>query len=106
MADFWMRILSGLEKVKYKKITFYAWDIEGKYKIGPIWRHQLLMASHRDYDALVHTKISILANKNDLPGAMNKAEIADRLNLEVISQPWMNAVRSGTPFLKPRVNIF
>uniref|UniRef100_A0A1A9WS82 small monomeric GTPase n=1 Tax=Glossina brevipalpis TaxID=37001 RepID=A0A1A9WS82_9MUSC len=52
----------NVETVEYKNISFTVWDVGGQDKIRPLWRHYF-------------------QNTQDLPNAMNAAEITDKLGL-------------------------
>ncbi|KAK3093189.1 hypothetical protein FSP39_012436 [Pinctada imbricata] len=91
-----------------KGIDFTVWDVGGQDKIRPLWRHyfqnteglifvvdsndreRIMEAREELYgiiesDEMRHVPIVILANKQDLPNAMNTAEIADRLALHKLT---------------------
>ncbi|CAF3185440.1 unnamed protein product [Rotaria socialis] len=94
----------NVETVEYKNISFTVWDVGGQDKIRPLWRHYfqntqgLIFAvdsndrervgEARDElqrmlaeDELREAVLLICANKQDLPNAMNAAEITDKLGL-------------------------
>merc|ERR1712126_464283 len=62
----------NVETVEYKNISFTVWDVGGQDKIRPLWRHYF-----QNTDGLIF----VVANKQDLPQAMNPAEITDKLGL-------------------------
>ena len=94
----------NVETVEYKNISFTVWDVGGQDKIRPLWRHYFQntqglifvvdsndrerIAEARDElmrmlneDELRDAVLLVFANKQDLPNAMNAAEITDRLGL-------------------------
>jgi ADP-ribosylation factor 1/2 len=102
----------NVETVTYKNLSFTVWDIGGQDKIRPLWRHYytntdavIFVVDSRDRDR-IHTAcdelhrilqdpelsesaLLVYANKQDLPDAMNPAELADKLGLHGMRQrPW------------------
>merc|ERR1712219_25193 len=94
----------NVETVEYKNISFNVWDVGGQTKIRPLWRHYFQntqglifvvdsndrerIAEARDElnrmlaeDELREAVLLVFANKQDLPHAMNPAEITDKLGL-------------------------
>jgi len=94
----------NVETVEHKHISFTAWDVGGKDKIRPLWRHYyqnthavIFVIDSNDRDRIgdardelhrmlneVELKDCVLltfANKQDLPNAMSAADIADKLGL-------------------------
>ncbi|CAF1631222.1 unnamed protein product, partial [Adineta ricciae] len=94
----------NVETVEYKNISFTVWDVGGQDKIRPLWRHYFQntqglifvvdsndrerVGEARDElqrmlaeDELREAVLLIFANKQDLPNAMNAAEITDKLGL-------------------------
>ena len=94
----------NVETVEYKNISFTVWDVGGQDKIRPLWRHYFQnteglifvvdsndrerIAEARDElnrmlaeDELREAVLLVFANKQDLPHAMNPAEITDKLGL-------------------------
>ena len=90
--------------MEYKNISFTVWDVGGQDKIRPLWRHYFQnteglifvvdsndrerIAEARDElnrmlaeDELRDAVLLVFANKQDLPHAMNPAEITDKLGL-------------------------
>ena len=94
----------NVETVERKNINFTMWDVGGQDNIRLLWRHyyanaqglifvvdssdeeridnareelQYMMAE----DELKDTVLLVLANKQDLPGAMTPSEMAERLSL-------------------------
>merc|ERR1712023_432113 len=94
----------NVENVEYKNISFTVWDIGGQDKIRKLWRYYyqgtdgaifIVDSSDRermedareellrmlDDDEMRDAVLLVLANKQDLPGAMNTSEVADKLGL-------------------------
>ncbi|KAE8692328.1 ADP-ribosylation factor 1 [Hibiscus syriacus] len=92
------------ETIEYKNISFTVWDVGGQDKIRPLWRgitsriHRVSLifvvdSNDRDHvveardelhrmlneDELGDAVLLVFANKQDLPNAMNAAEITDKL---------------------------
>ncbi|KAF5095474.1 hypothetical protein D0Z00_003134 [Geotrichum galactomycetum] len=99
----------NVETVEYKNISFTVWDVGGQDKIRPLWRHYfqntqgvIFVVDSNDHDRIgeaaeelqritnedeLHDAlILVFANKQDLPGAMNAAEITDKLGLHNLRQ--------------------
>uniref|UniRef100_A0A2K5SGL1 ADP ribosylation factor 1 n=1 Tax=Cebus imitator TaxID=2715852 RepID=A0A2K5SGL1_CEBIM len=88
---------SIVETVEYKNISFTVWDVGGQDKIRPLWRHEFqntqglifvrVNEAHEELmrmlaeDELRDAVLLVFANKQDLPNAMNAAEITDKLGL-------------------------
>ncbi|EHB09514.1 ADP-ribosylation factor 3 [Heterocephalus glaber] len=95
----------NVETVEYKNISFTMWDVGGQDKIRPLWRHYfqntqglILVVDSNDRehvseareelmrmlaeDELRDAVLLVFANKQDLPNAMNPAEITDKLGLQ------------------------
>jgi ADP-ribosylation factor protein 1 len=96
----------NVETVGYKNISFTSWDLVGQDKIRPLWRNyysntQALIfvvdsndidridVAREELDNLLHEDelheaiLLVLANKQDLPNAMNVTEITDKLDLNL-----------------------
>eukprot|EP00929_Paragymnodinium_shiwhaense_P110795 TRINITY_DN7801_c0_g1_i1.p1 TRINITY_DN7801_c0_g1~~TRINITY_DN7801_c0_g1_i1.p1 ORF type:complete len:183 (-),score=43.33 TRINITY_DN7801_c0_g1_i1:335-883(-) len=94
----------NVETVEYKKISFQVWDIGGQEKLRALWRHYYLGThgvifvldssdTHRIDDArdelsrmmaeeeMRDAVLLVLANKQDLPGAVQAADVAQKLGL-------------------------
>ncbi|EJD01139.1 ARF/SAR [Fomitiporia mediterranea MF3/22] len=94
----------NVETVEYKNISFTVWDVGGQDKIRPLWRHYfqntqgiIFVVDSNDRDRIVEAReelqrmlnedelrnalLLVFANKQDLPNAMNAAEITDKLGL-------------------------
>merc|ERR1712066_162282 len=99
----------NVETVEYKNISFTVWDVGGQTKIRPLWRHYfqntqglIFVVDSNDRDRIHETKdelhkmlneddlrdavLLVFANKQDLPNAMNAAEITDKLGLHNLRQ--------------------
>jgi len=94
----------NVETVEYKNICFTVWDVGGQDKIRPLWRHYfqntqglIFVVDSNDRERITEAReelsrmlaedelreavLLIFANKQDLPNAMNAAEITDKLGL-------------------------
>ena len=94
----------NVEHVKYKNLDMTIWDVGGQDKIRPLWKHYYEKTDaliyvvdsndasrldeargelHKvmDEDAMRNAVLLVLANKQDLPGACNAAEIAEEMKL-------------------------
>ncbi|VDP40997.1 unnamed protein product [Soboliphyme baturini] len=94
----------NVETVEYKNISFTVWDVGGQDRIRPLWRHYyqnteglIFVVDSNDReradearkelvnmlseDELRDAVLLIFANKQDLPNAMNPAELTDKLGL-------------------------
>ncbi|GFO37894.1 ADP-ribosylation factor 1 [Plakobranchus ocellatus] len=102
----------NVETVEYKNISFTVWDVGGQDKIRPLWRHYfqntqglIFVVDSNDRerigeakeeimrmlneDELRNAKLLVFANKQDLPNAMNAAEVTDKLGLHSLrSRSW------------------
>ncbi|CAF1518992.1 unnamed protein product [Rotaria sp. Silwood1] len=98
----------NVETVEYKNVAITVWDVGGRDKIRPLWRHYyqntqafVFVVDSNDRERIsnaseqLHTMINeeellkipvlILANKQDLPNAMSTSELTDKLDLEKLS---------------------
>merc|ERR1719169_95472 len=94
----------NVEEVEYKNISFTVWDIGGQDKIRKLWRYYyqgtngaifIVDSSDRDRiddareelfrmlndDEMRDAVLLVFANKQDLPGAMDASEVAEKLGL-------------------------
>nr|NP_001071903.1 zinc finger protein [Ciona intestinalis]BAE93287.1 zinc finger protein [Ciona intestinalis] len=94
----------NVETVDYRNLRFTVWDVGGKHKLRPLWKHYYLNTqavlfvvdscdtqrfeeAHTELAKLMSEKdlreaaLLVLANKQDLPGAASCDEVAARLNL-------------------------
>jgi ADP-ribosylation factor 1/2 len=99
----------NVETVEYKNISFTVWDVGGQDKIRPLWRHYfqntqgiIFVVDSNDRDRMGEAReelqrmlnedelrdalLLVFANKQDLPNAMNAAEITEKLGLQSIRQ--------------------
>ncbi|XP_055513004.1 ADP-ribosylation factor 1-like [Leucoraja erinacea] len=99
----------NVETVEYKNVSFTVWDVGGQDKIRPLWRHYfqntqglIFVVDSNDRERINEAReelnrmlneeelrdavLLVLANKQDLPNAMNAAEITDKLGLHQICQ--------------------
>lgn len=99
----------NVETVEYKNISFTVWDVGGQDKIRPLWRHYfqntqgiIFVVDSNDRDRIGEAReelqrmlnedelrdalLLVFANKQDLPNAMNAAEITEKLGLQSIRQ--------------------
>merc|ERR1711953_698103 len=97
----------NVETVEYKNISFTVWDVGGQDKIRPLWRHYfqntqglIFVIDSNDRERALEAKdelnrmlnedelrdaaLLVFANKQDLPNAMNAAELTDKLGLHNI----------------------
>jgi len=99
----------NVETVEYKNISFTVWDVGGQDKIRPLWKYYfqntqglIFVVDSNDRDRVVEARdelhrmlnedelrdavLLVFANKQDLPNAMNAAEITDKLGLHSLRQ--------------------
>eukprot|EP00475_Leptophrys_vorax_P004799 TRINITY_DN12872_c0_g3_i1.p1 TRINITY_DN12872_c0_g3~~TRINITY_DN12872_c0_g3_i1.p1 ORF type:complete len:182 (+),score=8.61 TRINITY_DN12872_c0_g3_i1:192-737(+) len=97
----------NVETVDYKNISFTVWDVGGQHTIRKLWRHYyentqglIFVVDSNDRERIVEARdelhamlgedalsaaaLLILANKQDLPHAMNVAEMTDKLGLHAL----------------------
>ncbi|KTW28571.1 ADP-ribosylation factor [Pneumocystis carinii B80] len=97
----------NVETVEYKNISFTVWDVGGQDKIRPLWRHYfqntqgiIFVVDSNDRERISEAReelmrmlnedelrdavLLVFANKQDLPNAMNAAEITDKLGISNI----------------------
>ncbi|XP_067869273.1 ADP-ribosylation factor 3-like [Heterodontus francisci] len=97
----------NVETVEHNNISFTVWDVGGQDKIRPLWRHYfqntqglIFVVDSNDRERINEARdelnrmlneqelkeavLLVYANKQDLPNAMNVAEITDKLNLHQI----------------------
>ncbi|KAK6200435.1 putative ADP-ribosylation factor [Scheffersomyces amazonensis] len=98
----------NVEKVKHKNISFAVWDCGGQERIRPLWRHYftgtnalIYVVDSSDIDRLEESKkellrvindkelvnclLIVLANKQDVQGAIKPKELIDRFSLNDLS---------------------
>ena len=94
----------NVETVNYKNVQLTAWDVGGRDKIRPLWRHYYMNTSALVFvvdsndrerineasdelyrmvseEELKSKPVLIMANKQDLPNAMSTEEIKEKFNL-------------------------
>jgi len=97
----------NVEQVNYKNLTFQVWDLGGQTSIRPYWRcyyantdaiiyvvdsvdrERLPMSKHElslmmQEEELQNAVLVVLANKQDMEGAMSVSEIHNALGLETM----------------------
>ncbi|KAI7875856.1 ADP-ribosylation factor [Lichtheimia hyalospora FSU 10163] len=97
----------NVETVEYKNISFTVWDMGGRQMIQPLWRHYFQNAKGVVFvvdsndrerisaacdelqrmlneDEFQDVVLLVFANKQDLPNAMNVAEITDAMELHFL----------------------
>mmetsp|Transcript_54033 Transcript_54033/g.101357 ORF Transcript_54033/g.101357 Transcript_54033/m.101357 type:complete len:181 (+) Transcript_54033:69-611(+) len=97
----------NVETVQYKNIKFQVWDLGGQTSIRPYWRCYypntnaiIYVVDSADPDRIGDSKeelrlmleeeelkgvtLLVLANKQDLPGALSAAEVSESLGLTAI----------------------
>lgn len=95
----------NVETVTYKNVKFNMWDVGGQERLRPLWRHYfpattalIFVIDSQDKDRLNEAKeefysivgekemekvvLLVLANKQDLKGALKPQEISDFLELD------------------------
>ncbi|XP_062522622.1 uncharacterized protein LOC134197338 isoform X2 [Corticium candelabrum] len=98
----------NVETVQYKNINFTSWDVGGRDKIRPLWRHYfqqtdavVFVVDSNDRERLPDSReelhmllkeeqlenalILVVANKQDLPNALSVNEIQKELGLDKLS---------------------
>ncbi|CUE71451.1 ADP-ribosylation factor, putative [Bodo saltans] len=93
----------NVEIIAYKHLDFICWDVGGPDKIRPLWRHyyqdtraRIMVVDSNDHyrlaeaahecrkqcsePELLGVPLLILANKQDLPGALNIEDMAHEFN--------------------------
>ena len=102
----------NVENVSYKNIEFQVWDIGGQDKLRALWNHYyenthgiIFVVDSADSsrfdiakkelqklleeDQLRDAKVLVLANKQDLPGAVTTSEVANKMGLaQHKKHPW------------------
>jgi small GTP-binding protein len=110
----------NVETLQYKNVNFTSWDVGGRDKIRPLWRHYfqnsdalLFVVDSNDRERLQDAKkeldlllredelknalVVVVANKQDLPNAMPVDEIQKSLGLDhVTSHSWFIQGASAT----------
>lgn len=99
----------NVENVDYKNVNIVAWDVGGRDKIRPLWRHYyqetqalifVIDSNDRERiseaaeelgrtlkeDELRDIPVLVFANKQDLPNAMPVQEVIDKLGLDEVKE--------------------
>lgn len=99
----------NVETLEFKNISFTVWDVGGQDKIRPLWRHYfqntqglIFVVDSNDRERIGEAKeelmrmlaedelreavLLVFANKQDLPNALNSAEITEKLGLHELSR--------------------
>uniref|UniRef100_A0A7S3LTL7 ADP-ribosylation factor n=1 Tax=Palpitomonas bilix TaxID=652834 RepID=A0A7S3LTL7_9EUKA len=99
----------NVERVEYKNLTFTMWDVGGQHKIRPLWHHYyantdgiIFVVDSADRERVGEAKeelhqmlkedelrdsiLLVLANKQDMPQAMNAAELSEKLGLHSLGK--------------------
>ncbi|CAK8576968.1 unnamed protein product [Lathyrus sativus] len=94
----------NVEKVQYKNVVFTVWDVGGQEKLRALWRHyfnntdgliyvvdsldrERIGKAKQEFQNIINdpfmlnSVILVLANKQDLRGAMTAREVCDGLGL-------------------------
>ena len=97
----------NVETVDYKNISFTVWDVGGRDKIRPLWRHYfpntqalIFVVDSSDIERIpeaakeLHKMLReeelrdaillVFANKQDLPQAISASEVTERLGLHCL----------------------
>ncbi|CAF3628143.1 unnamed protein product [Rotaria sp. Silwood1] len=98
----------NVETLEFKNLSLTTWDVGGRDKIRPLWRHYyqntnaiVFVVDSNDRERIndaseqLHSMINedelrdkpllILANKQDLPNAMSTIELQDKLGLDKLT---------------------
>ncbi|RKP30208.1 ARF/SAR superfamily [Metschnikowia bicuspidata] len=98
----------NVETVKHKNVSFSVWDCGGQERIRPLWRHYftgtnalIYVVDSSDWARLEESKtelmrvisdkelancmVIVLANKQDIEGAINPKELIERFNMKSLS---------------------
>ncbi|CAL5212718.1 unnamed protein product [Lathyrus oleraceus] len=102
----------NVEKVQYKNVIFTVWDVGGQEKLRALWRHyfnntdgliyvvdsldrERIGKAKQEFQNIINdpfmlnSVILVLANKQDLRGAMTAREVCDGLGLfELKNRKW------------------
>jgi ADP-ribosylation factor protein 1 len=94
----------NVESIQYRNVNFTVWDVGGQDKIRPLWKYYfnnaqglIFVVDSNDRDRLAEArdelqrvlgepelervKVLVFANKQDLPRAVNVAEVTEKLGL-------------------------
>ena len=94
----------NVETVEYKNVSFTVWDVGGQTKLRPLWHHyfeqsqgiiyvvdsndpQRLQEAAVELDSVLEDDrmrdavLLVMANKQDMPQALNTSEVTEKLGL-------------------------
>jgi ADP-ribosylation factor protein 1 len=94
----------NVESIQYRNVNFTVWDVGGQDKIRPLWKYYfnnaqglIFVVDSNDRDRLAEArdelqrvlgepelervKVLVFADKQDLPRAVNVAEVTEKLGL-------------------------
>lgn len=97
----------NVETLRYKNVNFTTWDVGSRDKIRPLWRHYysntqalIFVIDSNDRERLSEAKdelvkmlgedelrnvvLTVLANKQDLPGAMSVDEVQKGIEFDSV----------------------
>ncbi|KAJ1496849.1 Arf GTPase arl1 [Coelomomyces lativittatus] len=110
----------NVESVKYKNIKFQVWDLGGQSSIRPYWRCYYLntdaviyvvdscdqermgvskeeLVSMLEEEELKQAALLVMANKQDVPGALTPIEVSEKLGLTSLgTRQWQIFKTSAT----------
>jgi Arf/Sar family protein len=98
----------NVETVKHKNVSFAVWDCGGQERIRPLWRHYftgtnalIYVVDSSDLSRLEESKLElqrvindkelanclliVLANKQDIPGAIKPKQLIEKFQLNELS---------------------
>jgi small GTP-binding protein len=101
----------NVETISYKNIDITCWDVGGRDKIRPLWRHYykntnalIWVVDSNDVERMEATKdemmrtlkedelnyipLLVYCNKQDLPNAMSSLKVAEALELNKFTRSW------------------
>lgn len=101
----------NVETISYKNIDITCWDVGGRDKIRPLWRHYykntnalIWVVDSNDVERMEATKdemmrtlkedelnyipLLVYCNKQDLPNAMSSLNVAEALELNKFTRSW------------------
>jgi small GTP-binding protein len=101
----------NVETISYKNIDITCWDVGGRDKIRPLWRHYykntnalIWVVDSNDVERMEVTKdemmrtlkedelnyipLLVYCNKQDLPNAMSSLKVAEALELNKFTRSW------------------
>ncbi|KAG8810508.1 hypothetical protein FRC18_004017 [Serendipita sp. 400] len=102
----------NVETVEYKRVSFTVWDVGGQHRIRPLWRHyytnvgaviyvvdsadtERIPEAREEMDNLLASDdlkgvpVLVLANKQDLPNALDVGILTNTLGMQAKrDRPW------------------